>query len=196
MVLSGETQWVSSSGKPREMAELSCTISSAGTCCLGWGKLLLMLLSLNSVPYLAETLSQTLIQMVIHETDKTRDFFTSWAIREAHERGKTHQRQNHRDADSQIRERLQGMEINQIRAIAAEGCACKEARMWQEMSEGIDDGEEVNYAQERQSSTWSYSSLHYSEVLGNVTLPAGKVVSLLPSTTLIGRKAIHTSPVF
>lgn len=73
------------------MAELSCATSSAGTCCLGWGKSL-MLRSLSSVPYLTETLSQTLIQMVTHEIDKTREFFffTNLAIREAHERGKTH----------------------------------------------------------------------------------------------------------
>lgn len=56
------------------MAELSCATSSAGTCCLGWGKSL-MLRSLSSVPYLTETLSQTLIQMVTHEIDKTREFF-------------------------------------------------------------------------------------------------------------------------
>ena len=98
MVLSGETQWVSSSGKPREMAELSCTISSAGTCCLGWGKSLLMLLSLNSVPYLAETLSQTLIQMVIHKTDKTRDFFYQLS-----HQGSPWKRQNPSKAKSQGR---------------------------------------------------------------------------------------------
>ena len=123
-------------GSPETWAELSCATSSAGTCCLGWGKSL-MLWSLSPDSYLTETLSQTLIQMVNHEIDKTRDFFTSWSIREAHKRGKTHQRENGRDPDLQTCERLPGMEINQIRAIAAEGCAYKEARMWREMSEGI-----------------------------------------------------------
>lgn len=155
MVLSGKTQWIPSSRKPREMAELSCATSSAGTCCLGWGKSL-MLRSLSSVPYLTETLSQTLIQMVTHEIDKTREFF----FYQLSHQGSPWKRQNPLKAKSQG-SRLadtwtaprDGNRPDQSHCswglcLQSPGCGekCQKA-FWH--------GEETNYTQKRQSSTWS-----------------------------------------
>lgn len=49
------------------------------------------------------------------------------------------------------------------------------------MSDGNDDGSEIDYAQEWLFSNWSSSPLCCSELLGIVTLPAGKFESLVPS---------------
>lgn len=75
-------------------------------------------------------------------------------------------------------------------------CVPKEARMRWEVSAGIDGGEELDCAQIVLSSTWPWSAVHYSELLGIVTLPAGKDESLVSSTTFPGRKIIQESTWF